>query len=60
MKKIIIAAKKIKYASPSLAQTGPAKRGDFETISKHLMLLENDEEKKEIYKLLTASIKKRQ
>ena len=57
---ILETAQKIKYVSPSLAQTGPAKRGDFETIAKHLILLENDEEKKEIYKLLTASIKKRQ
>ena len=57
---ILETAQKIKYKSPSLAQTGPAKRGDFETIAKHLMILENDYEKKEIYELLTASIKKRQ
>ena len=56
---ILETAQKIKYKSPSLTQTGPAKRGDFETIEKHLMLLMNDEEKKEIYQLLTASIKKR-
>ncbi len=57
---ILETAQKIKHISPSMAQTGPAKRGDFETIAKHLMLLENDDEKKEIYQLLTASIKKRQ
>ena len=56
---ILETAQKIKHTSPSLAQTGPAKRGDFETIAKHLKLLENDDEKKEIYQLLTASIKKR-
>ena len=57
---ILETAQKIKHTSPSLAQTGPARRGDFETVEKHLMLLKNDEEKKEIYQLLTASIKKRQ
>ena len=57
---ILETAQKIKHTTPSNAQTGPAKRGDFETIEKHLMLLQNDEEKKEIYQLLTASIKKRQ
>ena len=56
---ILETAQKIKHTTPSNAQTGPAKRGDFETIEKHLMLLQNDEEKKEIYQLLTASIKKR-
>jgi hypothetical protein len=53
-------AKKIKSTTPTNAQTGPAKRDDIETIEKHLMLLDNDDEKKEIYQLLTASIKKRQ
>ena len=57
---ILETAQKIKNTSPSLAQTGPAQRGDFETIAKHLKLLGNDDEKKEIYQLLTASIKKRQ
>ena len=42
---ILETAQKIKNSSPSLAQTGPAQRGDFETIAKHLMLLENDERK---------------
>ena len=54
---ILETAQKIKHTSPYLAQTGPAIRGDFETIKKHLMLLKDDEEKKEIYQLLTASIK---
>ncbi len=57
---ILETAQKIKHTTPLQSQTGPAKRGDFETIAKHLMLLENDHEKKEIYQLLTASIKKRQ
>ena len=38
------------------ALTGPARRGDVETINKHLELLENNEEEKEIYKLLTNYI----
>jgi predicted short-subunit dehydrogenase-like oxidoreductase (DUF2520 family) len=57
---ILETAKKIKSTTPTNAQTGPAKRDDIETIEKHLMLLDNDDEKKEIYQLLTASIKKRQ
>ena len=42
-----------------MAQTGPAKRGDSETIEKHIKLLESNIEKEKIYKLLTESIKKR-
>ena len=38
------------------ALTGPARRGDYETISKHLRLLENNEEEKKIYELLTNYI----
>ncbi|MAD50644.1 MAG: DUF2520 domain-containing protein [Flavobacteriales bacterium] len=52
-------AKKIQKTSPSMAQTGPAKRGDSETIEKHIKLLESNIEKEKIYKLLTESIKKR-
>lgn len=38
------------------ALTGPARRGDVKTINKHLELLKNNEEEKEIYKLLTDYI----
>ena len=38
------------------ALTGPARRGDLETINKHVELLKNDVEEKEIYKLLTNYI----
>ena len=38
------------------ALTGPARRGDKETINKHLDLLKNTEEETEIYKLLTNYI----
>jgi len=47
-------AKKIEILSPSIAQTGPAKRHDEQTILKHLKLLPT--EFKEIYTLLTKSI----
>jgi predicted short-subunit dehydrogenase-like oxidoreductase (DUF2520 family) len=38
-------------------QTGPAVRNDTETIEKHLQLLSNKPEYKEIYKLLSLAIK---
>ncbi len=41
---------------PQNSLTGPARRGDFDTIKKHLSLLENSTEKKEIYELLTNYI----
>lgn len=54
---ILETAKKIQDISPYLAQTGPAKRHDKKTIKKHLKLIEDDHHK-EIYELLTQSIKK--
>jgi predicted short-subunit dehydrogenase-like oxidoreductase (DUF2520 family) len=48
-------ASKIKTLSPNDAQTGPAKRSDSQTINTHLNFL-NNENQKEIYKLLTKSI----
>lgn len=50
-------ANKIESLSPYLAQTGPAKRNDKKTIKRHLKLLES-EHHKDIYNLLTESIKK--
>lgn len=41
---------------PEKALTGPAKRADFETISKHKSMLSNDIEEKKIYELLTNYI----
>ncbi len=49
-------AKKIENMSPSLAQTGPAKRDDSQTIQRHLDTLSNPTHK-EIYKVLTTAIK---
>lgn len=48
-------ANKIDTLSPYRAQTGPALRNDQKTIKNHLELLEN-EQQKEIYKLLTKAI----
>lgn len=38
------------------ALTGPARRGDMETINKHLQLLDNNRDEREIYQLLTNYI----
>lgn len=46
---------KLDYLSPADAQTGPAARGDIETIRKHLRLIE-DERIKSLYLELTHSI----
>lgn len=44
-------------AGPENSQTGPAIRGDSETIKKHLAMLKDfDEEWREIYRLLSSSI----
>lgn len=48
-------AEKVMVLSPSEAQTGPARRGDSNTIKKHLELL-SDENQRNIYTLLTQSI----
>lgn len=53
---IIETALKIKDILPLDAQTGPAKRGDMETITKHLELLRNDKELSELYKMITNRI----
>ncbi|MBR9915746.1 MAG: DUF2520 domain-containing protein [Algicola sp.] len=53
---ILETAMKVQELSPYKAQTGPAKRNDKKTIKKHLKLLE-DNHHKDLYKLLTASIK---
>jgi predicted short-subunit dehydrogenase-like oxidoreductase (DUF2520 family) len=49
-------AARIKDISPRQAQTGPAVRHDRETIQKHLDLLKNHPQLKNIYVLLTESI----
>ena len=41
---------------PMQAQTGPAKRGDLETLDKHLEQLKDDEKLSEIYQLISQHI----
>ena len=43
-------------SSPTKNQTGPAVRNDNVTIEKHLQLLKNDTDLKDLYQLITASI----
>jgi predicted short-subunit dehydrogenase-like oxidoreductase (DUF2520 family) len=50
---------KIQNISPKNAQTGPAKRLDKITIDKHLTILKENQELKEIYNSLSNSIIKR-
>jgi predicted short-subunit dehydrogenase-like oxidoreductase (DUF2520 family) len=49
-------ALRLKTSSPKLAQTGPALRHDKETIQKHIELLKNHPQLKNLYVLLTESI----
>ncbi len=53
---IIETAQKVVTNHPKVIQTGPAHRNDTKTINAHLKLLSG--EQKEIYQLLTESIKK--
>lgn len=41
---------------PENSQTGPAKRGDFEILDKHVEFLENDESLARMYKLISQHI----
>lgn len=52
-------AARIDHISPSEAQTGPAARNDLKTISVHLEILERHPALKEIYRLLSESIRTR-
>jgi predicted short-subunit dehydrogenase-like oxidoreductase (DUF2520 family) len=49
-------AAKVMTMSPEEAQTGPAKRGDKTVLDKHLQLLKDMKDYREIYKLLSESI----
>ncbi|MFA5850195.1 MAG: DUF2520 domain-containing protein [Bacteroidales bacterium] len=44
------------YEHPSIVQTGPAKRGDMKTIDKHLSLLSDMTEHKELYEIISKLI----
>lgn len=50
---------KIERISPPEAQTGPASRNDMVTIDSHVSQLQSKNELQDIYKILTASIMKR-
>ncbi len=50
-------ALRLKEISPAQAQTGPAIRQDDATIQKHLELLRNEPVLKEIYEVMTRSIR---
>jgi predicted short-subunit dehydrogenase-like oxidoreductase (DUF2520 family) len=41
---------------PEAAQTGPAKRGDLETLDRHLTFLKDDETVAEIYRIISQHI----
>jgi predicted short-subunit dehydrogenase-like oxidoreductase (DUF2520 family) len=45
------------YMDPAEAQTGPAVRGDFATIDKHIKMLENQSLLQKIYTFTTESIR---
>lgn len=47
------------YGHPSLVQTGPAVRGDISTIEKHLDILEDTPEHRQVYELLSKLIASR-
>lgn len=47
---------KVEQMPPETAQTGPAIRNDRKTMDKHLKMLENHPQKREIYKLISQSI----
>jgi len=42
--------------SPYDALTGPARRGDMETLNRHIQMLEHNQAQKEVYKLLSQQI----
>ncbi|MFQ5447073.1 MAG: Rossmann-like and DUF2520 domain-containing protein [Saprospiraceae bacterium] len=49
---------KIILADPHSVQTGPAKRGDFKTITRHLNYLKQFPELRDLYDILTKSIQR--
>lgn len=49
-------AQKATRQSPTLSQTGPAKRGDHKTMKKHLALLKGQKTHQEVYRYLSVLI----
>lgn len=56
---IVETSNKVLMQPAAKAQTGPAKRGDTDTIKAHRMLMEEGSSLREVYDLLTAEIYKR-
>lgn len=56
---IVETARKATGQNPFEIQTGPAKRGDEQTINKHLEMLNQSPDLWEIYEVMTNSIRKR-
>lgn len=52
---ILEVAEKVQTLPPEMAQTGPAVRGDYKVVNKHLESLKNPEQRK-IYKLMSEAI----
>ncbi len=53
---ILRSVQNLEQQSPTQLQTGPASRGDQQTIDKHVLLLADDKRLAEIYTILTQSI----
>jgi len=51
-------ANRLHYYEPSIMQTGPAIRGDETTMQKHLQLLNDFPQLKNIYEIISGSIRK--
>jgi predicted short-subunit dehydrogenase-like oxidoreductase (DUF2520 family) len=49
---------KLDQGTPEEMQTGPAKRGDLETVQRHVELLKPFPEYQELYRMLTMSIRR--
>jgi len=49
-------AERLSVSAPAEAQTGPAKRGDLATIQRHVELIDNYKDIKEVYVLMTHQI----
>ena len=56
---ILESAKKVQEMSPTEVQTGPARRGDGETIERNLEMLEGNEDFQDLYQLLSEQIMKK-
>lgn len=53
---IIETINKSMQVGPEAAQTGPASRGDIETLEKHMAFLQNDPDLSEVYQIISQHI----